>query len=175
MDWCLDRRKYRHDLGPTLHYLLVWLKLIYRIYRLAANLRDLDMFHRDDRIRYRWVPVGLSQPRLASRPEIARQLDEGSSLFAAGRYRVAFQPMSLNAAVRIYGLSVSGASPENELVDLLRTAAEIEHGLMLQYLYAMYSATNPIIAGISVKSLSRRWVISFVCRTSCCRAGRRRI
>ena len=70
--------------------------------------------------------------------------------------------MSLNAAVRIYGLPVSGASPENELVDLLRTAAEIEHGLMLQYLYGMYSATNPIIAGI-LRGIAIEEMGHFIC------------
>jgi ferritin-like protein len=40
-----------------------------------------------------------------------------------------------------------GATPEQEAIEFLRRAAEVEHGLMVQYLYSMYSANNPAIQG----------------------------
>ena len=38
--------------------------------------------------------------------------------------------------------SIAGLTPEQELIALLKIAAEIEHGLMIQYLYASYSCTD---------------------------------
>jgi len=45
------------------------------------------------------------------------------------------------------GVPATDTSPEDELVQLLQDASEIEHGLMLQYLYASYSLKVPRIAG----------------------------
>ncbi|OWK25013.1 hypothetical protein AJ87_14700 [Rhizobium yanglingense] len=55
---------------------------------------------------------------------------------------------SFARAMEVIGVPDNAAqSPEEELIDLLQNAAEIEHGLMLQYLYAAYSATDTQIAG----------------------------
>ncbi|MER8408164.1 ferritin-like protein [Mesorhizobium sp. M1307] len=56
--------------------------------------------------------------------------------------------LSLAQAIHIVGIpNDPSMSPEDELISLLQNAAEVEHGLMLQYLYASYSATNQQIAG----------------------------
>ncbi|MFL6147781.1 MAG: ferritin-like domain-containing protein [Pseudonocardiaceae bacterium] len=68
--------------------------------------------------------------------------------------------------------------PRDEVVFLLTAAAEIEHALMVQYLYAAYSVH--VLAGggrtrtssgryrtFSRRSRARRWGISPQCRTCC--------
>lgn len=56
---------------------------------------------------------------------------------------------SLEFAVKTEGLpSIDGSTPEEELQELLCTAAEIEHGLMIQYLYAANSCTTPALSSI---------------------------
>lgn len=49
--------------------------------------------------------------------------------------------MTLFAALKSIGLPyLPDLSPEDELIELLCRAGEVEHGLMVQYLYGMYSA-----------------------------------
>src|SRR2546430_13873440 len=55
---------------------------------------------------------------------------------------------SFAGALATLGVPATNQSPEEELLDLLRSAAEIEHGLMLQYLYATYSTKVLLIAGV---------------------------
>ena len=43
---------------------------------------------------------------------------------------------------------IPNVSPEEELRQLLEAAAEVEHGLLTQYLGAVYSSTNQTIARI---------------------------
>lgn len=68
-------------------------------------------------------------------------------------HAMAMQPLaatphpSFRAALASVGVPTTNKSPEEELVDLLQDAAEIEHGLMLQYLYAAYSAKSQVIKG----------------------------
>ena len=57
-------------------------------------------------------------------------------------------PLSLHDALATVGLPQSNLTPEEELVDLLMNAAEIEQDLLVQYLYAAFSATDLVIAGI---------------------------
>jgi hypothetical protein len=64
----------------------------------------------------------------------------------------------LERALEEVGLpSIPGTTPAEELRELLRAAAEIEHGLMAQYLYATFSSTNaPItssIRGIAIEEM----------------------
>lgn len=55
--------------------------------------------------------------------------------------------MSFQEALETVGVPTTGLSPEDELVDLLQRATEIEHGLMAQYLYATYSIKVPAHSG----------------------------
>jgi hypothetical protein len=54
---------------------------------------------------------------------------------------------SFAAALAETGVPGTDQSPEEELVELLLNAADVEHGLMLQYLYATYSLKELLIAG----------------------------
>jgi hypothetical protein len=54
----------------------------------------------------------------------------------------------MEEALTTIGLPQSNLAPEDELIDLLLNAAEVEQGLALQYLYAAYSATDSVISGI---------------------------
>jgi hypothetical protein len=60
---------------------------------------------------------------------------------------VALERSSFSGALESLGVPATNLSPEQELVELLQAAAEIEHGLMLQYLYATYSLKVVSIAG----------------------------
>lgn len=51
-----------------------------------------------------------------------------------------------NALAEI-GVPATTLSPEDELIQLLQEAAEVEHELLLQYLYSSYSLIPPKIAG----------------------------
>jgi hypothetical protein len=54
---------------------------------------------------------------------------------------------SFENALAQVGVPATDMSPEDELVQLLHEAAEIEQGLMLQYLYAAYSLKVLIVSG----------------------------
>ena len=54
-------------------------------------------------------------------------------------------PPTMAQAIEKFGFPVSNKPPDEELIDLLVNAAEIEHGLLVQYLYASASATDPSI------------------------------
>lgn len=54
--------------------------------------------------------------------------------------------MSMAGALEKLGMPVSDLPPDRELIDLLVNAAEIEHGLMVQYLYAAATAGDPDVA-----------------------------
>lgn len=118
------------------------------------------MFSRGKPARYQWIPVAkIMEPQVdllrhpsgtvlhtGTVPHIGAvlQLTEAVQSEAASD---AF--MSRDEALATQGLPQGvGRTPDQELVDLLRVAAEIEHGLMLQYLYAAYSSTNTTIAGL---------------------------
>lgn len=57
-------------------------------------------------------------------------------------------PLSFTEALATVGVPVSGLAPEDELVDLLENASEVEQGLMVQYLYSYYSCSDVLIGGI---------------------------
>lgn len=58
----------------------------------------------------------------------------------------AWRPRSIAEALEEIGPPrIAALTPEAELIELIKYAAEIEHGLMVQYLYAMYSSRNPLI------------------------------
>jgi hypothetical protein len=65
----------------------------------------------------------------------------------------------LRRAIREHGLPrVLGVSPEQEALLLLEFAAEVEHSLMVQYLYASYSVSAPtsasfLISGVAVEEM----------------------
>lgn len=84
------------------------------------------------RHRYEWHGGRLAEPRPG-----------------ALRLRMDRFPTGLGRAVAAVGVprTSDAATPLEDLIGLLRAAAEIEHGLMVQYLYAGYSAAAPDVAG----------------------------
>lgn len=54
-------------------------------------------------------------------------------------------PPTIAQAIEEFGFPVSRKPPDEELIDLLVNAAEIEHGLLVQYLYAAASTGEPEI------------------------------
>jgi len=96
------------------------------------------MFRRDSKIAWIAPPEGLGAKRsdgFAARPRRAIALPEAAVTF------------NLYTAVKTLDMpALPGATPEEEIRVLLRAAAEVEHGLMAQYLYAAYSCTAPTIA-----------------------------
>lgn len=61
-------------------------------------------------------------------------------------------------AMHLYGVpAIEGLSPEEELIVFLKAAAEIEHGLMIQYLYAANGTTDAemsrLISGIAIEEM----------------------
>ena len=71
---------------------------------------------------------------------------------------VSITSMSNLEALALLGLpEVPNTTPLEELRILLRYAAEIEHGLMVQYLYALYAITNNraqgILKGIAIEEM----------------------
>lgn len=108
------------------------------------------MLHRRRSLKYHRVHVPTRESQLSAhlkRTDISELLartiptSRFDSLGLASRF-------SFEGALENIGLPGTNKTPEVELVDLLNNAAEIEHGLMLQYLYATYSLTNLMIAGI---------------------------
>ncbi|MEY9401888.1 hypothetical protein ABIF79_008263 [Bradyrhizobium japonicum] len=96
---------------------------------------------------YRWVRVS-TRPRY----ELARKQSLG------GRMRGFFDLLpfrrgddlsrfSFERSLAEVGVPATDMSPEDELVQLLKEAADIEQGLMLQYLYAAYSLKVLVAAG----------------------------
>jgi hypothetical protein len=119
------------------------------------------MFVRTIRPRVDWTPL-RSSARLESvgrgdLGELQRRLAEagigapsatlqdftgpGAALAAVAR------PMTMAEALETIGVPSIAGSPEHELAELLKFAAEIEHGLMAQYLYALYSAQQGSVKG----------------------------
>lgn len=108
-----------------------------------------------------WRRPQLRQPTLADRLSSALTLDFRP---LAGRPHPAeIQPRtfslepaatldaySLREAIRLLGLpSIVGAkTPLDELKGLAQFAVTVEHGLMVQYLYAAYAAKNEAVRGI---------------------------
>ena len=68
---------------------------------------------------------------------------------------------SILAALEEYGLPQGDPDPEKDLQILLSAAAEIEHGLLVQYLYAAYTCTDRTIAGV-VRPIATEEMAHFV-------------
>lgn len=106
---------------------------------------------RSSRSRIRWRPIqpratGSSGLRSATAdfsttaPLIVEQ-PQASSPSIGDFSPSGVAPMTLFAALKSIGLPyLPDLSPEDELIELLCRAGEVEHGLMVQYLYGMYSA-----------------------------------
>lgn len=113
-----------------------------------------------------WIPVAPAPPDhedaeqrriIAKAARLRRSLgpsilsDAPVSIEIAGeaRHPVVSLLMTLDEALEQIGLpAIPGTTPDEELVGLLAYAAEIEHGLMVQYLYSTYAAKNVSIQGI---------------------------
>lgn len=111
------------------------------------------MLRRGRRAHYEWVPIARDLARRAGGlgPIGARTLEIGistPSVGISGTSPALPESMSLSEALTKVGLPQSNLAPEDELVDLLQNAAEIEHGLLIQYLYATYSSIKPVIGGL---------------------------
>jgi Ferritin-like len=111
------------------------------------------MFRRNTRAQYRWVRIPeVVEPPLGtfkSTTALGAAPTAAVSSVAPFDTEPSGGPLpSLRDALAIPGLPLSNLSPEDEVVDLLMNAAEIEQGLLLQYLYAAYSATDLTISGI---------------------------
>ncbi|MET4448508.1 hypothetical protein ABIB75_006818 [Bradyrhizobium sp. GM2.2] len=96
---------------------------------------------------YRWV-------RVSTRPsyQLARKQGIGVRMrefidFLPFRRDDGLSRFSFERSLDELGVPATDMSPEDELVQLLNEAAEIEQGLMLQYLYAAYSLKVLIAAG----------------------------
>jgi hypothetical protein len=106
------------------------------------------MFQRRARAQYQWIPVpNVARPsigafKMKTAPVVPLPGTRSDAVPSGGA------PPSLRDALATLGLPQSNLSSEDELVDLLMNASEIEQGLLIQYLYAAYSATNSVIAGI---------------------------
>ncbi len=86
-----------------------------------------------------WFP---SERTLAPPRGVVSDLTQTGDLPALASNRISFVD-----ALAELGVPGTNKPPEEELVQLLLEAAEIEHGLMLQYLYAAYSLKELIIQG----------------------------
>ncbi|MBB4398782.1 ferritin-like domain-containing protein [Bradyrhizobium sp. ERR14] len=96
---------------------------------------------------YRWVRVStrpLYEP--ARKQGIGTRMREFIGLLPFGRDD-GLSRFSFERSLAEVGVPATDMSPEDELVQLLKEAAEIEQGLMLQYLYAAYSLKVLIAAG----------------------------
>ena len=95
------------------------------------------------RARYRWIVA----PRLTDERTLALDVAAGAPTRAHKRPGA---PLSLRDALAFVGLpqaiDAKDKAPEQELIELLQRAAEIEHSLLLQYLFARYSAVESRIA-----------------------------
>ncbi|QAY90697.1 hypothetical protein CUN63_12465 [Pseudomonas sp. ACM7] len=113
----------------------------------------------NDRATYRWSG-DIAQPAttIAGRParsfefqaesDLGIARDQWSELeLTSGKRMFPIGPMSMFEALNTLGLPVSNLPPDKELIDLLLNAAEIEHGLMVQYMYAAATAGESDIAG----------------------------
>lgn len=65
---------------------------------------------------------------------------------------------SMLAAIHEHGIpTIEDTTPEQELIILLKAAAEVEHGLMIQYLYAANGTTDmemsTMISGIAIEEM----------------------
>ncbi|MET4608189.1 hypothetical protein ABIB90_007695 [Bradyrhizobium sp. JR4.1] len=96
---------------------------------------------------YRWV-------RVSTRPlyQLARKQGMGARMreligLLPFRRDDGLSRFSFERSLAELGVPATDMSPEDELVQLLNEAAEIEQGLMLQYLYAAYSLKVLIAAG----------------------------
>src|SRR5258708_1904503 len=95
------------------------------------------MFQRDSKVTWVAPPEGIE---LAGQPALeARTL-------AAGARPEEISAYNLLTAIATLDMPAVPGPPEDELSELLRAAAEVEHGLMAQYLYAAYSCNSGVIA-----------------------------
>lgn len=107
---------------------------------------------------YKWIKVPAARGLLSTRsiPEIETAVHGietvhplSDSIDLSGLLLPApTRPLSFAEALASVGVPATNKSPEDELLDLLQNAAEIEHGLMLQYLYTVYSLKISMISGI---------------------------
>lgn len=105
------------------------------------------MYNREDRAEYRWIPLKPpenSDDSWFSAKNFKSLLNTTTSFFKISTAR---EPRSFSDALAEIGVPTTGLTPEEELIDLLENAAEIEHGLMIQYLYSLYSSKDQIISG----------------------------
>src|SRR5687768_12109802 len=107
------------------------------------------MFVRRRRAEYNWIPVSPRDP-LPTLGAVPLAVDlPAPALTAAGAKGAGLRSsLSFAEAIVSLGVPASNLPPEEELVDLLQNAAEIEHGLMIQYLYSMYSINHLVTKGI---------------------------
>ena len=108
------------------------------------------MFTRRRPRTYAWIRVApVATRRRLTSDRIVEPWAEGiSELMAANALPiVAPDRFSFADALEQQGVPASEKSPEEELIELLQEAADIEHGLMLQYLYAVYSLKELMIQG----------------------------
>lgn len=106
------------------------------------------MFKPGNRSDYHWI-------RVPSAAAAASRFEPGFATRAmafvgmpSARTTVALSRFSFARALAEVGVPTTDKSPEEELVQLLHDASEIEHGLMLTYLYANYSLKDPNIQGM---------------------------
>ncbi|MBR0939481.1 hypothetical protein JQ586_39875 [Bradyrhizobium jicamae] len=102
------------------------------------------------RMQYRWIPVLRSDDRASALQETRPKAAGSASLHDMLQLRLPRlqgAPLSMDEALATIGLphpiDAPQWTPEAELADLLLRAAEIEHSLLLQYLYAAYTASDP--------------------------------
>jgi hypothetical protein len=98
---------------------------------------------------YHWIRVPMRAVHAPARAHGFNILAKVRDAFSISEVtdRTAGERASFSAALATIGVPGTNLSPEQELVELLQAAAEIEHGLTLQYLYATYSLKVLSIAG----------------------------
>src|SRR5687768_282128 len=98
------------------------------------------MLTRRRRTAYEWVPIGPPSAKRRRASEVTTgdlpefDLPTIDDVLVSGRLGTP-RPLSMKEALGKLGLPHSGDPPDKELIDLLVNAAEIEQGLMIQYLY----------------------------------------
>lgn len=105
------------------------------------------MFKPRKRSDYQWIRVpsaaaAKAEPGFATRAMAFVGMPSARSTVALSRFSFA------RALAEVGVPTLPDKSPEEELVQLLQDASEIEHGLMLTYLYASYSLKVPNIQGM---------------------------
>ena len=109
-----------------------------------------------EKLRVEWVPVDrailarIDDQRRRIRDERARAMAPAPERDLAPDATAGQGPVGLTMTEALASQGVPrlpGLTPEEEAIALLRYAAEVEHGLMAQYLYAMYSSRNAAVQG----------------------------